>query len=98
MYPLIQPGSLVLIDESRRKVVNTGWTNEFERPIYFFEHRKGFACGWCTLNAAQLVLQPHPASMCFPEVYLYPEDIDILGQVTGVAMRLDLGKRRRARP
>jgi len=98
MYPLIQPGSLILIDESRRKVVNTGWTNEFERPIYFFEHRKGFACGWCTLNAAQLVLQPHPASMCFPEVYQYPEDIDILGQVTGVAMRLDLGKKRRARP
>ena len=98
MYPLIQPGSLVLIDESRRKVANTGWTNEFERPIYFFEHRKGFACGWCTLNAAQLVLQPHPASMCFPEVYSYPEDIDILGQITGVAMRLDLGKRRRARP
>jgi transcriptional regulator with XRE-family HTH domain len=98
MYPLIQPGSLVLIDESRRKVVNTGWANEFERPIYFFEHRKGFACGWCTLNAAQLVLQPHPSSMCFPEVYLFPDEIDILGQVTGVAMRLDLGKRRRARP
>ncbi len=98
MYPLIQPGSLVLIDESRRKVVNTGWSNEFERPIYFLEHRGGFACGWCTLNASQLVLQPHPSSMCFPEVYAYPEEVDVLGQVTGVAMRLDQGKRRRARP
>ncbi len=98
MYPLIQPGSLVLIDESRRKVVNSGWTTEFERPIYFFEHRKGYACAWCTLNAAQLVLQPHPSSMCFPEVYAYPGDIDVIGQVTGVAMRFDLGKRRRARP
>ncbi len=98
MYPVIQPGSLVLIDESRRKVVNTGWTTEFERPIYFLEHRNGFACGWCTLNGTQLVLQPHPASMCFPEVYAYPEEIDVLGQVTGVAMRFDLGKRRRARP
>jgi transcriptional regulator with XRE-family HTH domain len=98
MYPLIQPGALVLIDESRRKVINSGWSSEFERPIYFFEHRKGFACGWCTLNASQLVLQPHPSSMCFPEVYAYPEDIDVIGQVTGVAMRLDQGKRRRARP
>jgi len=98
MYPLLQPGSLVLIDESRRKVVNTGWTNEFERPIYFFEHRKGFSCGWCTVNEAQLVLQPHPASRCFPEVYAYPEEIEVIGQVSGVAMRLDLGKRRRARP
>jgi transcriptional regulator with XRE-family HTH domain len=98
MYPLIQPGSLVLIDESRRKIVNTGWTNEFERPIYFLEHRGGFACGWCTVNGAQLVLQPHPASMCLPEVYSYPDDVEVLGQVTGVAMRLDQGKRRRARP
>ena len=98
MYPLIQPGSLVLIDESRRKVVNSGWTTEFERPIYFLEHRNGFACGWCTLNGTQLILQPHPASMCFPEVYAYPEEIDILGQVTGVAMRFDPVKRRRARP
>jgi transcriptional regulator with XRE-family HTH domain len=98
MYPLIQPGALVLIDESRRKIVNTGWTTEFERPIYFFEHRKGFACGWCTQNGPQLILQPHPSSMCFPEVYSYPEEIDVLGQVTGVAMRLDPVKRRRGRP
>src|SRR6266404_6508655 len=98
MFPLIQPGSLVLIDESRRKVVNTGWTNEFERPIYFLEHRKGFACGWCTLNGPQLVLQPHPASMCLPEVFMYPDDVEVLGQVTGVAMRLDQAKRRRTRP
>ncbi len=97
MYPLIQPGALVLIDENRRKVVNTGWTNEFERPIYFFEHRKGYACCWCTLNESQLVLQPHPASMCYPEVYTYPEDIDVVGQVAGVAMLLDQGKRRRTR-
>ena len=98
MYPLIQPGALVLIDESRRKVVNTGWTTEFERPVYLLEHRNGFACGWCTLNGTQLILQPHPASGCFPEVFSYPDEIDVLGQVSGVAMRFDLGKRRRARP
>lgn len=39
MYPILQPGALVLIDESRRKIVNSGWNNEFERPIYFLEHR-----------------------------------------------------------
>jgi transcriptional regulator with XRE-family HTH domain len=97
MYPLIQPGSLVLIDESRRKVVNTGWTTEFERPIYFLEHHKGFACGWCTLNGDQIVLQPHPASMCLPQIYT-SEEVEVIGQVTGVAMRLDQAKRRRGRP
>jgi transcriptional regulator with XRE-family HTH domain len=97
MYPLIQPGSLILIDDAHRKIVNTGWANEYERPVYFFEHRKGFACCWCTLQESQLVLQPHPASMCYPEVFNYPNEIDVLGQVVGVAMRLDQGKRRRSR-
>ncbi|MCS7314724.1 MAG: helix-turn-helix transcriptional regulator [Bryobacterales bacterium] len=97
MYPLLQPGSFVLIDETRRKIVNTGWTNEFERPIYFLEHRNGFACGWCTLSEGRLVLQPHPASLCHPEVYGFPDEVEVIGQVTGVAMRLDQARRRRTR-
>ena len=97
MYPLLQPGSLLVIDETRRKVVNSGWANEFDRPIYFLEHRQGYVCGWCSLNDDRLVVQPHPASTCGPEVYSYPKDIDIIGQVTGVAMNLDQGRRRRPR-
>jgi len=97
MYPLLQPGSFVLIDETRRKLVTSGWTHEFERPIYFFEHRNGYACCWCNLTENQIVLQPHPASMCNPEIYAYPNDIDVVGQVVGLAMRLDQGKRRRIR-
>jgi hypothetical protein len=98
MYPLLQPGSLVVIDETRRKVAESAWGSEFERPIYFFEHRKGYACCWCNLTANHLVLQPHPASQCNPEIFAYPDEIDVIGQVTGVAMRLDQGKRRRTRP
>jgi transcriptional regulator with XRE-family HTH domain len=97
MYPLLQPGALVLIDESRRKIANTGWDNEFERPIYLLEHRGGCVVGWCTLNGSQLILQPHPASQCSPVIYSYPAEIDVIGQITGVAMILDQGKRRRTR-
>jgi transcriptional regulator with XRE-family HTH domain len=97
MYPLLQPGALVQVDETRRKVQSGGWTNEFERPIYFCEHRAGYVCGWCNLNDNQLVLQPHPSSLCSPEIYVYPDEIDVVGQVVGVAMRLDQGKRRRTR-
>ncbi len=94
MYPLLQPSSLILVDESKRRVIMSGWLNEFERPIYFFEHRDGFACGWCHLEDSKLVLQPHPASMYPPQIYKYPEDIDVIGQVVGVAMRLDPSRRR----
>ena len=53
--------------------------------------------GWCTLNGSRLVLQPHPATLCSPVVYTFPSEIDVIGQVTGVAMILDQGKRRRIR-
>jgi hypothetical protein len=98
MYPLLQPGSLVLVDESRRKLTVADWGNEFERPIYFLEHRSGYACAWCHLIDGRLVLQPHPASMCAPETHEYPAEIEIIGQVVGVAMRLSPGRRRRSRP
>jgi hypothetical protein len=97
MYPMIQPGSLVMIDDTQRKIVNSGWQSEFERPIYFFEHHNGYSCCWCTMMDNQLVLQPHPASMCNPEVYRFPGEIEVLGQVTGIAMHLDPSRRRPSR-
>ncbi len=97
MWPLLQPGSFLLIDETCRKIVNSGWTGEFDRPIYFFEHRQGYACGWCNLEGRRLILQPHSSSGCNPAVYSFPDEIDLIGQVTGIAMRLDQGQKRRTR-
>lgn len=97
MSPLLQPGTFVSIDDTQRKIANSGWNNEFERPIYFLEHRTGYVCGWCSLNGDQLIVQPHPASLCTPQIYTYPDEIDLIGQVSGIAMRLDQGRRRRAR-
>jgi hypothetical protein len=97
MYPVLHPGSLVLVDEAKRKVVNSGWTSELDRPIYFLEHRGGYICGYCSLKDDRMVVMPHPASQHAAEVYGYPNEIDVIGQITGVAMRLDQGKRRRSR-
>lgn len=97
MYPILAPGSFVQIDESKHRIVNDGWTYEHERPIYFLEHRNGFRCGWCTVRDGMLILQPHSTSHVAPEVFRFPEDVDVIGQVVGVAMRLDLGKRRHTR-
>jgi|SRR5579862_1258972 len=97
MYPIVQPGALVVIDESRRKIGSPHWTSEFERPIYFLEHRGGYVFGWCVLSDTQLIVQPHPASQCSPLVFAYPSEIDVIGQISGVAMVLNQGKRRRIR-
>jgi len=97
MFPILRPGSLVLIDEGRRKIARGGWNSEFDRPIYFLEHREGFACGWCTLESDRLIVQPHPASEKRPLFFRFPDEIDVLGQVTGVAMMLEANKRRHSR-
>lgn len=93
MYPLIRPESLLLIDETRRKIAASGWNDEFERPIYFIEHRTGYFVGWCTSNEEHLIVLPHPASTSQPRIFLIGE-VDVIGQVTGVAMHLDGAKRR----
>ena len=97
MYPILHPGSLVVIDESRRKIASSGWTSEFDRPIYFLEHRGGCVCGWCVLSDNRLLVQPHPASQRAPLAFEYPKEIDIIGQVIGVAMLLESRKRRHVR-
>jgi transcriptional regulator with XRE-family HTH domain len=95
MYPLIHPGSLLVIDETRRKISEDGWKTEHERPIYFVEHRKGYACGYCSIVGEQIMLQPHPSSTMVPSIF-EADEIDILGQVDGVAMRLRSPRRRRS--
>jgi transcriptional regulator with XRE-family HTH domain len=90
MEPLLRPGSLVLVDPQQQEVRNSGWNNEYERPLYFIELREGFRCCWCRCQDGKLILVPHPLSSCAPEIYRHPEEAEIVGQVVGVAMRLGL--------
>ena len=96
MYPVLHPGSLVLIDQNKRKITEDGWSSELDRPIYFLELRDGYRVGWCTTMGERLLLQPHPASQVRAAVFEC-SDVDVVGQVTGVAMLLESRKRRHAR-
>jgi transcriptional regulator with XRE-family HTH domain len=88
LHPLLRPGSFVQIDERVRKIQPGKWRTEYDRPIYFVELRDGYACGWCELNRNELLLLPHPLSPCSVKQYAYGTEAEIVGQVTGVAMRL----------
>jgi transcriptional regulator with XRE-family HTH domain len=88
LYPILRPGSFVQIDDRQTKVAKPPWRSEFERPIYFVELRNGYACSWCELQGRNLILLPHPLSGCPIQQYAYPDDAEIIGRVTAVAMRL----------
>ena len=89
MYPLLLPGSFVQIDESRNKIAEGMWRSEYERPMYFVETREGYTCCWCALRQSQLVLQPHPLSPVQPRILKDQQEAEVLGQVVGIAMRLE---------
>src|SRR5215831_650240 len=88
MYPLLRPGSFVQIDNGVTRLHPGGWRTEFDRPIYFIELRESYICSWCEVKNSQITLIPHPLSGCMIRQFAYPDDAEIIGQVTGVAMRL----------
>jgi len=87
LFPLIRPGSLVEIDANQRKISTEKWNTEFNRPIYFVELRNGYVCSWCQVDRGQLIVIPHPHSHQDVRRYDYPSQAEIIGRVTGVAMR-----------
>jgi transcriptional regulator with XRE-family HTH domain len=80
MVPLLRPGSIVQIDDTRRRIANSGWLTEYDRPIYFLELRYH--------RGKDVTLLPHPLSPCGPRTIRIPDEGEILGQVVGVAMRI----------
>ena len=91
LEPMIPAGSIVRIDTRKRSISpRKDWKNEFDRPIYFFATPDGYVCGWCELdsNAEWLTLIPHPMSPVSSQRWQYQTEIEILGRVVGVALRL----------
>lgn len=88
LHPLLRPGSFVQIDQSSKKINPLKWRSEYDRPIYFVELRDGYACSWCELHDSQLILIPHPLSPCRIRQFKHGNEAEIIGRVTGVAMRI----------
>jgi transcriptional regulator with XRE-family HTH domain len=88
MMPLLRPGSTVLIDTSLRRIEDTEWSNEYDRPMYFVEIRGGYRCGWFQQEKSRLIMQPHMLSRCAPEMWRTPDEAEIVGQVVGVVSYL----------
>jgi hypothetical protein len=89
--PMIPPGSIVQIDTQKRVISSRkDWTQEFRRPVYFLMARDTYVCGWCELdkNSEWLTLVPHPLSATPSRRWKYRTEIENLGRVVGVAIRL----------
>ncbi len=88
MFPLLRPGSLVQIDDVTKPVLSAPHRTEYDRPIYFVEHRDGYFCSWCEFHKGRIVSVPHPLSGLNSREFAYPNDSSLIGRVTAVAARL----------
>lgn len=88
MVPILRPGSIVQVDDTRRRIMNSAWLTEYDRPIYFLELRYSYECCWCYQRGKEVTLLPHPLSPAGPRTIRIPDDGEVLGQVVGVAMRI----------
>jgi hypothetical protein len=89
--PMIPAGSIVQIDTQKRAIsARRDWTHEFQRPIYFLTTRDAYVSGWCELDrdAGWLTLIPHPLSPASSRRWRYRKEIETIGRVTFVAIRL----------
>jgi transcriptional regulator with XRE-family HTH domain len=89
--PMIPPGSIVHIDTQKRAISSRrDWTHEFQRPVHFLMTRDGYVCGWCELDKKSewLTLVPHPLSPASSRRWKYRTEIENLGRVVAVAIRL----------
>jgi transcriptional regulator with XRE-family HTH domain len=89
--PMIPPGSVVQIDTRNLAISSRkNWTHEFQRPVYFLMTRVGYVSGWCELdrNSEWLTLIPHPLSPASSRRWKYREEVENLGRIISVVIRL----------
>jgi transcriptional regulator with XRE-family HTH domain len=92
LNPMIPAGSIVQIDTGKCEISSRkDWTHEFQRPIYFLMTPEGYVCGWCELdgNSEWLTLIPHPLSPASSRRWKYRAEVENLGRVVAVTMRLE---------
>lgn len=85
LYPILRPGSLVLVDRRQCAIEDCRCQNESERPIYFVQIRGGYLCSWCEMEENKLRVLAHPASGRRGRSFAWPSQAEIVGRVMAVA-------------
>ena len=90
--PMVKAGSLLEINTQKRAMIpRKAWSNEFDRPIFLLMSHEGYSCGWCEVDSDSrwLTLIPHPLSHAHIRRWKLYEEVEIVGRVTAVQMRLE---------
>jgi hypothetical protein len=62
--------------------------NFWQLTAHLADIRTGYACGWCQIENGILTLIPHPDSGEPTRTFRHPSEIEVVGRVTRIAMRI----------
>ena len=88
---MIKAGAVLEVDPQKRAIMpRRTWSNEFDRPIYLLMSHEGYRSGWCELDRDShwLTLIPHPLSHARSQRWRINTEVEVVGRVTAVHMRL----------
>lgn len=87
LYPLVLPGSLLVIDPAQASLAVHQQGSYWTRPIYFLEVGGDYAFGYCEmLSSGRLLLTPHADSPSTAREIEMSEDVRIVGRVISIAI------------
>ncbi len=87
LFPLVLPGSLLIIDPTQTELAAHQQGSYWTRPIYFLELASEYVCGYCeSLSNGGLLLRPHSDSPAEAREISPEERPKVVGRVTSVAI------------
>ncbi len=87
LFPLVLPGSLLVIDPSQTTLPTHQQGSHWKRPIYFLQLPSEYLCGYCELlSNGRLLLRPHPDSPAESREIAFPDESKVIGRVTSIAI------------
>jgi transcriptional regulator with XRE-family HTH domain/aromatic ring-cleaving dioxygenase len=89
MAPLIPVGSFIQIDSRQRQVAGGSLWPEELRPLFAVKKENRYFAGWLESNHPGLTILAHPLSGDRSFQIKNPDDIEIIGRITGVIMNLE---------
>jgi YD repeat-containing protein len=81
-------GATYTVDNAGNRTAKSDLQAGVTTNFGFVELRNGYACSWCEKKENLLLLMPHPLSPVRTRQLIHPREGEIVGRVTGVAMRL----------
>jgi hypothetical protein len=83
MWPLLPPGSLLQLNQKRRKITEGRWS-EFERPVYLIEYAGKFYCCYAQRKGENLLLISHDESPIRPITAVPSKNARVRGELTPI--------------